>query len=268
MKVFISWSGERSRAVAEALRAWLPNVIQLVTPWVSLADIEKGARWSSDIASELEECRVGLICLTPENLSAAWLLFEAGALSKTLDKTFVCPYLLDLKPADLQGPLAQFQATTTEKEETRKMLHTINKALGDQTLQASQVNAAFDKWWSDLDSQLQAISAMQLSAAPIRSDRELFEEILETVRALARRPTLELEAPTSQPQEAKNIANLISDVYRPGTLVRHSEWGLGVIQKREMGGGRTTLTIIFRDMGRKVVDPKAVKLEMVSEASA
>jgi hypothetical protein len=75
MEVFISWSGERSKAVAEALHDWLPNVIQTVRPWVSLADIEKGTRWNTDIASQLAECRVGLICLTPENVSAPWLLF-------------------------------------------------------------------------------------------------------------------------------------------------------------------------------------------------
>lgn len=137
MKVFISWSGERSKAVAEALHDWLPNVIQTVRPWVSLADIEKGTRWSTDIAAQLEECRIGLICLTPENLSAPWLLFEAGALSKTLEKTFVCPYLVNLQPADVRGPLSQFQMTTAEKEETRKLLHTINKALGEQALQAA-----------------------------------------------------------------------------------------------------------------------------------
>jgi hypothetical protein len=70
----------------------------------------------------------------PENLTASWLLFEAGTLSKTLDKTFVCPYLLNLQPTDIQGPLSQFQAATTEKEETRKLLHTINNALGDHAL--------------------------------------------------------------------------------------------------------------------------------------
>jgi hypothetical protein len=247
MKVFISWSGDRSRAVAETLREWLPNVIQIVTPWVSLADIEAGTRWSTDVAIQLEECRVGLICLTPENLSAPWLLFEAGALSKTLDNTFVCPDLLNLQPTDIQGPLAQFQATRMDKDETCRLLHTINKALGDHILQASQVDAAFEKWWPDLDSRLRAISAMQLSAPPRRSDRELFEEILETVRALARR----------LPQPWDNE-------YRPGTLVRHPEWGLGVVQKREGDGENQRLTIIFRDVGRKVMAAKYAVLKKVT----
>jgi TIR domain/PcrA/UvrD tudor domain len=259
VKVFISWSGERSRAVAEAMREWLPNVIQTVTPWVSLADIEKGARWSTDITVQLEECGVGLICLTPENLSAPWLLFEAGALSKTVDKTFVCPYLLNLQPTDIQGPLSQFQTTTAEKEETRKLLHTINKALEDHALQDSLVNAAFEKWWPDLDSQLQAISDMQLSAPPRRSDRDLLEEVLETVRALTRRPTLDLETRTLWPKASD---------YRPGTLVRHPEWGLGVVQKQEGRGEDLKLTLIFRSVGLKVLAAKWAELELKRVSSS
>jgi hypothetical protein len=267
MKVFISWSGERSRAVAEALRDWLPNVIQTVNPWVSLADIEKGARWNTDITAQLETSSVGLICLTPENLSAPWLLFEAGALSKTVDKTFVCPYLLNLQPTDMQGPLSQFQATTVEKAETRKLLFTINKALGAHSLQTSQVNAAFDKWWPDLDSQLQAISAMQLSAPPKRPDRELLEEVLETVRALSRRPAINIDPPVVHVKNGEARAEVPLDwdsEYRPGTLVRHPEWGLGVVQKQENRGENLKLTIIFRDKGRKVVAAEDAGLERVS----
>ena len=52
--------------------------------------------------------------------------------------------------------------------------------------------------------------------------------------------------------------------YRPGTLVRHPEWGLGVVQKQEGEGDSLKLTIIFRDMGRKVVAAKYAKLEKVS----
>jgi hypothetical protein len=34
MKVFISWSGETSHAVAQTLRFWLPSVLQYVEPYV------------------------------------------------------------------------------------------------------------------------------------------------------------------------------------------------------------------------------------------
>jgi DNA helicase-2/ATP-dependent DNA helicase PcrA len=52
--------------------------------------------------------------------------------------------------------------------------------------------------------------------------------------------------------------------YRPGSLVRHPEWGLGVVQKQEGEGEGLKLTIIFRDVGRKVVAAKYAKLEKVS----
>jgi DNA helicase II / ATP-dependent DNA helicase PcrA len=52
--------------------------------------------------------------------------------------------------------------------------------------------------------------------------------------------------------------------YRPGTLVRHPEWGLGVVQKQEGEGESLKLTIIFRDVGRKVVAAKYAKLHKVS----
>ena len=90
MKVFISWSGDLSRELGEALREWLPSVIQSVKPFFTPNDIEKGARWGKDIANELESSSVGIFCITKENLSKPWLMFEAGALSKNLDASKVC----------------------------------------------------------------------------------------------------------------------------------------------------------------------------------
>lgn len=85
MKVFISWSGARSKAVASKLREWLPDVIQNIEPWMSRHDIKAGERWDKELSGELNDSKFGIICLTSDNYDAPWILFEAGALSKTID---------------------------------------------------------------------------------------------------------------------------------------------------------------------------------------
>lgn len=53
-------------------------------------DIEKGAKWSTEVLKELEESEIGILCLTRDNLDKPWILFEAGALSKNFGKSKVC----------------------------------------------------------------------------------------------------------------------------------------------------------------------------------
>ena len=90
MHVFISQSGPLSKAFAELLATWLPDVIQRVKPWVSSQDIDKGSLWPNEI-NEALSTTVGISCVTQENKDAPWLLFEAGALQKGLTKARVCP---------------------------------------------------------------------------------------------------------------------------------------------------------------------------------
>lgn len=186
MLVFLSWSGEVSRMTAEALREWLPTVIQAVKPWMSTEDIDKGARWSIDIASRLEEAKVGVVCLAPDNIRAPWLLFEAGALSKALGEARVCTYLLGLRPTDIKGPLVQFQATEATKSETFKLLKTINDALEEGRLPESALERVFEKWWPELEERLTRIRVRPAEEAPARSDRDILEETLTLVRSLAK----------------------------------------------------------------------------------
>jgi hypothetical protein len=182
MDVFISWSGERSRAAAEALRGWLPKIINAIKPWLSSADIDKGARWSTDVATRLEAAKAGIICLTPSNLHSDWILFEAGALSKTLQNTYVCPFLIGLEPSDVKPPLAQFQATKAEKKDVLKLLKTLNSALIENALSENHIDEAFDVWWPKLESQLKALPSKDSEIKTHRPDRELLEEILALVR--------------------------------------------------------------------------------------
>ncbi len=185
MKIFISWSGETSKAVAEALHGWLPSVIQAVKPWLSQRDIEKGSRWSSELTSQLANAEFGIICLTPDNLNEPWIHFEAGALSKTVDSSRVCTFLLDLSPNDVGWPLAQFQATKAIKEDTKLLVETINKALGGEALPASLLERAFERSWQELQTNLEKIQKRKPSEPPVRSNDEKIEEILTLVRGLS-----------------------------------------------------------------------------------
>ncbi len=186
MKIFISWSGERSRLVAEALRYWLPKVIQAVQPWMSASDIEKGTRWRTDIANELEQTSIGIICLTPENLGSTWLHFEAGALSKQQQNTYVCTLLYELEPADVREPLAQFQTTKAQKDDIRSLVDTINNAFGDVKLPDSEIRESFEVWWPRLEAKLNSIPVLEGNPEPQRPDREILEEILELFRVQTR----------------------------------------------------------------------------------
>lgn len=188
MKVFISWSGDKSKAIASVFKEWIPAVIQAAKPYFSPNDIDKGARWSNEIAKELETSRIGIICLTDDNLQAPWLMFEAGALSKSMEIARVCPILFGVDPTDLAGPLVQFQAAPFSKDEIHKVIKTINSQLGDSSLDSNVVDSVFEKWWPDLEEKVNKIIATERKrpGSELRSDRELLEEVLKISRILAR----------------------------------------------------------------------------------
>jgi hypothetical protein len=190
MKVFISWSGLRSKAVAETLRTWLKDVMQAVEPWVS-RDIQKGTRWSHTLALELENTNVGVICLTPENLTEPWLLFEAGALSKLLKDTRVCTYLIDVEHSSISGPLAEFQHTSATRDETYQLVRTINAAIDEPgRLPDDTLNRAFNRCWPELDRRLKTLPALEKTVPTRRTDSDMLREVLEIVRDLAKSPPL------------------------------------------------------------------------------
>ncbi|WP_337170191.1 toll/interleukin-1 receptor domain-containing protein [Gemmatimonas aurantiaca] len=187
MKVFISWSGDRSKAIAELLRGWLPAVLQAVKPYYSPDDIAKGTRWSGEIAKELDASRVGLICLTSDNLAAPWIMFEAGALSKNLDRSRVCPLLFGVEPTDISGPLVQFQAAKFSRLEMERVVRMMNGELGDQALVANVLDSVFEMWWPKLEASISTeLAKPQTSAPDSRSERDLLEEVLVLTRSMSR----------------------------------------------------------------------------------
>lgn len=190
MEIFISWSGPRSRAVAEALKKWLPMIVNAFDPWFSQDDIDRGARWSSEIAGRLSTAKAGIICLTPSNLSEPWILFEAGAISKTLERTYVCPLLIGLEPSDVTGPLSQFQATKATKDDLLPLLKTMNKGIGEGAIPQTQIEKAFELLWPTLEADLARLPSDGTAQRPHRTDRDLLEELVDAVRGKSANDTM------------------------------------------------------------------------------
>lgn len=234
MKVFISHSGERSRALADRMKWFVGNLIQATDPWVSTG-IEKGARWIPELAAQLEASSVGIVCLTAESLDSRWILFESGALAKRLDGR-VCTLLLNVKPEQVLPPLDQFQHTVPEHEDIWRLVTTITKAAHDSGAKLpaeADIRKSFDDYyWPELE---KAITGIREQAPPTgppeRSERDMLAELLDLARQTVR------EVGT-QEKSLRHAARL---------------WELYELMLRELGGEEPIRLALRRDLLRTMV---------------
>jgi hypothetical protein len=186
MKLFISWSGPVSRELAEIFRSWIGMVLQQVVPFVSNADIDKGARWAQEIDAQLQDAAFGVLMLTADNRNAPWLLYEAGALSKQVCSSRVSCLLLNIKHTDVEFPLALFQNTVANREDVFKLVGSINRAC-EHPLDEEKLHHIFGKFWPDLERAFDRLrtqhplNSFQTLGRPLESK---IDELLELVRGL------------------------------------------------------------------------------------
>ena len=146
MKLFIGWSGEKSKVVAYRLAEWLPSIVPNLQPFFS-PQILGGANWLNVVAKELNEAEYGILCITKENMNTQWINFEAGALWKGIGDTPVCPLLIDNSSTELRGPLDVFQSKTLDEKEIRDLC----RLLAIKTnLDARRVDINFEGIWPNL----------------------------------------------------------------------------------------------------------------------
>lgn len=134
--LFLCWSGQRSRQVAEALKQYFESIF-LTLKWsnarVAMSEtlIAKGAPWSAQLLKDLENARAGIVCLTPENRASTWLHFEGGAIAThELNEQDGTPksenspnklfgFLFTFDNTQIDGPLSLFQATIYRRDYSR-----------------------------------------------------------------------------------------------------------------------------------------------------
>lgn len=194
MKVFIMWSGERSRTVAIALNRFLEIVVPGPSYFISTEKIEKGEIWDRVIGAALQETTFGIACLTKEAISSSWLHFESGAISRVGPGTSrVIPYLIGIRDADVTGPLTKFQMASGTQDGTRELVVSLNGFRPDPERRHPQSLAdTFALAWPALESVIATLPppkpSHDMKSSPVgqsETDR-ISRETLERVRELER----------------------------------------------------------------------------------
>jgi hypothetical protein len=187
VKVFISWSGEPSRSIARALDSWLESVVQAVDVWMSDEEISSGQRWNEAITKSLDETDFGIVCVTRANQHAPWLIFEAGALTKSVNEGCVVPLCIDLKSAEVTGPLSGFQGRSLDEDGVRRLVQDLNEA-AEKKMPKERLDGIFKNMWPDLEAAIrEAMQQAPVAQEPQRSVQDMVAEVVETVRRMDRR---------------------------------------------------------------------------------
>ena len=193
MVIFISWSKPLSQQIAGILYSSIGNIFPStckINLFMSTEDIQSGARWFSEISRKLEDSDFGILILTHENYNAPWLHFEAGALSKSITESKVCPILVNIANRDIIGPLSQFHCSSILKEDMLKLFKSINKA-NESELQLDEnwLERTFNLYWPQLDIDFKEIERKydcNNDGIPELSPTDrLLDEVLQHVRSIS-----------------------------------------------------------------------------------
>lgn len=206
MRIFASWSGKPSREIAIILKDWIPNVLQDVEVYVSSQDISKGERWLNNVNTNLQEHNFGISIVTAENYLAPWILFEAGALAKTLNGRLI-PLLCGIDTISMPNhPLTQFQYVVAPgHDELLRFMQDINAAC-DRPLPDERIKATFEKWYPDFVEAYGSIEFVRPPKESKKADPHLVEEAINEMLREMRDIRASLNrTPGVQPSSARQI---------------------------------------------------------------
>lgn len=179
---------------------------------MSQEDIAAGQDWSSIIDDRLDNALFGIICVTPDNQSAPWLNYEAGAIAKAVNgvQARVAPLLIDFAEAtELVGPLKKFQSKPATKEGIFSIVRSINSIL-DQPRDPNKLDDALSDMWPRLERRLTEIDeAKPAPKEKSRTEKDMVIEILSTVRDISRQmPSIVAQAPETDTRPALSNSEL------------------------------------------------------------
>ena len=177
MDVLLTWSGEVSHELATFFHGWLPGVLPGINPWISDEDIAKGQKWFPTLMDQLAKTHVSLTFVTPGNVRSPWIYYEVGVIAAKLETGIVCPYLIGVEDRFVKDtPLGQFQWTKATKDDTWKLIKSINTKLADRRHDEQVLQGNFNTQWTKLK---RTIDKLMESMQPVREEVADLESSIE-----------------------------------------------------------------------------------------
>ena len=200
-KIFIIWSGTTSKQIACSLKEFFEEKVfpgSSLNCFVSELDIESGDDWWKRVKRELQQCDLGIVCITKENVRAPWIHFESGVViakdKKLIPVLFNCGFnTLDSTPLSNKHRVDFYNQTAFVK-----MVIEINKQLGLVSISDRQLMTLIEKELNGFKASLAPVFNV-LKATTKYSERYIFPENITTVT----RNTAYISAPMSSVDEAE-----------------------------------------------------------------
>ena len=102
-KIFISWSKDTSKLIAQELRIFINNIFSSAIELFFSPEIYKGTCVDKEIHENLLSCSKCIVCITADNFKNPWLLYESGVIygsnyNKSNNKSIIVPILFESIP--------------------------------------------------------------------------------------------------------------------------------------------------------------------------
>lgn len=187
MDTLLTWSGGASHEIATFFHSWLPTVLPGIKPWISDQDIAKGKKWFPELTAQLDKSHVSITFITPENVRSPWVYYEVGFIAAKLESGFVCPYIMGVDSKLVKDtPLGQFQWTLAEKDDTWKLIKSINGYMEERRHDETLIEAKFNAQWTKLKRQIDKVvdSLGEVEKEVTETEFSIEEQLSEEARTL------------------------------------------------------------------------------------
>lgn len=138
-KVFISWSGDQAKSLAEGLKETVFS-FPGINSFLSSIDIEGGDPWREELKQNLDDATSAIACITPGISRKPWVNFEVGFLAGKLNN---CKLISFREPP--LGPLTLLQHyNASNQEHLIRLLHEVAKCEAEKAKE--WIEFKWEKW--------------------------------------------------------------------------------------------------------------------------